>query len=130
MASSVRPEPMRPAMPTTSPARTLKDALRITWRSLCSGCQTFQFSTSISIAGVGCALRETVGHVPADHVADDGVLAQALVRIERGYRRAVADHGHGVGDVADLVQLVEMMIEVTPCLQFQHQVEQLALSFS
>ena len=50
MASSVRPEPISPAMPTTSPARTAKEMSSITCRSACSGCQTFQFFTSSTVS--------------------------------------------------------------------------------
>ena len=55
IASSVRPAPMRPAMPTTSPARTLKAALSTTLRSWV-GCQTVQSSTRRT-SSPGCDSR-------------------------------------------------------------------------
>ena len=46
MASSVRPAPIRPAMPTTSPSATVKDTSRIACRSGSVGWATHQLDTS------------------------------------------------------------------------------------
>ena len=55
IASSVRPAPISPAMPTTSPARTLKFASSTTMRSWV-GCRTVQSSTR-STSSPGCDSR-------------------------------------------------------------------------
>ena len=74
IASSVRPAPISPAMPTTSPARTLKLASSTTLRSWV-GCQTVQSSTrSTSSPGVDDAVGVEALQVAADHAADDPLL--------------------------------------------------------
>src|SRR3954468_12459953 len=74
IASSVRPAPMRPAMPTTSPARTVKPAPSTTLRSWV-GCQTVQSSTPEDLlTGVRRPLGVEALQVAADHAADDAFL--------------------------------------------------------
>ena len=52
MASSVRPAPIRPAMPTTSPASTVKLTSSQTLRSEWCGLRAVQFSTSKIISPI------------------------------------------------------------------------------
>ena len=55
-ASSVRPAPISPANPTTSPARTVNAASLLTRRPGMDGCSTFQPETSNSTSPT-CGVR-------------------------------------------------------------------------
>jgi len=57
MASSVRPAPMRPTSPTTSPRRTVKLTFFIFRQSGRSGSRTVQFSTARATSPEGCVSR-------------------------------------------------------------------------
>src|SRR5476649_1192445 len=78
------------------------------------------------LADLRRARRIAVGHLAADHLLDDAVFADGLdAAVEAVDRVAVAQHGDGVGDARNLVQLVRNEDRRNALLlQFQQQVEQ------
>src|SRR5690242_13614696 len=75
MANSVRPAPIKPAIPTTSPRRTWKSTLLIACRSKWSGViHGPVLDLQNGFADAGMALRKTVREVAIDHATDDAVF--------------------------------------------------------
>ena len=115
-ASSVRPAPIRPAKPTISPRRTMKLACLTTTRdgsSRVADGPVPDLEERSPISGV--CVGEAVVEVAADHAADDPVLVDAVgLDVEGLDGPAVADDRDRVGDLLDLVELVQIMIEVMP----------------
>ena len=100
-ASSVRPEPTRPARPRISPRRTARstDCGRDRWRS------ARRSISRRSRAGRRCRRQVERLEVAADHQADHGVVARSR-RVELADHAAVAQHHDAVGAALDLVQPV------------------------
>ena len=123
IANSVRPAPIRPAMPTTSPRRTLKvDILD----HLPLGMERMVHRPVLHhqhrIADLRVALRKAVGKVAVDHAADDPVLFHRLApAIDAVDGTAVAQHRDAVGDAGDLVQLVRNQDRGDALLPERHQ---------
>ena len=100
-ATSVRPEPTRPAKPSTSPSRTSKF-------TSCERTATPEpFDAEGDLAGSVSGAVEEVGELAADHVADQRHLGDVGVGV-RGDVLAVAEHGD---PVAELEHLVEAMAD-------------------
>ena len=102
MANSVRPAPIRPAMPTTSPRRTWKSTFLI---DLPLGMQRMidrpVLDLEHGLADLRLALGKAMGEIAVDHAADDAVLLIVSVRQSmRLDRAAVAQHRDAVGDRA------------------------------
>ena len=96
-ASSLRPEPTRPARPTISPARTSRlTSLVIGWRTRSRASST---GAPIGTDDLG---KEVLDAAP-DHHLDElgGVRVGHLARADIG---AVAQHRDAVGDLEDLVE--------------------------
>ena len=112
--SSVRPAPMRPAIPTTSPART--DTLRS--RPLCGpgrGARRSNPRSGTPPGRAGLAGRVEAREVAADHAADQALLLHlAAAHVDRLDGPPVAQDGGGVRDRCDLVELVRIMMQVMP----------------
>ena len=101
MANSVRPAPISPAMPTTSPRRTSKvDVLdHLPLRDAADDAPTSPATSNTGSPIVGVALRKAMGQVAVDHAADDPVLLDRLgPAIDAVDGAAVAQHRDAVGD--------------------------------
>ena len=98
-AISLRPAPTRPARPTISPARTVKE---MSWKVPATG-QAVDLEHDV--ADLGRGLGEEVADLAADHPRDDlvdGGLGDGV----GGDVLAVAHHGDGVAEGEDLVEAV------------------------
>ena len=100
LASSVRPAPIRPKKPTTSPAWASNEMSR----SLASVESPATDSATV-LARRPAGAREEVVDVPPDHVLDQAVMGVLADGPGRDVA-AVAEHGDAVGDLEDLVELV------------------------
>ena len=117
IASSVRPAPMRPAMPTTSPARTLKDAPSTTlrpgwvgWKTVQSSTRSTSSPTTDARSGYRCSRsRPTMPRMIRSWV--DVGSDMSMVSMVRPSRMIVVRSAIS----AISLSLCEMMIDVMPC---------------
>ena len=117
IANSVRPAPISPAMPTTSPRLTCRLTPLITCRSAWSGWSTRQFCDLEHVSPiVRLARRKAVGHLAADHAL---MMRSSLIVSRRQSsvstvvpsRRMVIESA----TLATSLSLCEIRIEVMPC---------------
>ena len=100
MANSVRPAPISPAMPTTSPRLTPKSTFLITCRSgWMRVIDRPVLDLEHGLADLRAALGEAMGEIAVDHAADDAVFLDRLgAAVDAVDGAAVAQHGDVVGD--------------------------------
>src|SRR5262245_14645834 len=91
----VLPAPLRPSRTVTAPGRVPSET---PWRMWCWPIQVWMPSTSRTGSGTGGAPAEVGG-------LDVGIRADRLGRVVRD-EPAVLEHGHGVGERQDHVDLV------------------------
>ena len=105
MSVSERPEPMRPPIPNTSPARTSK---LMSWRRSGMALPVRNgeiFDRQQCVTGTGLTPWKKILDGTAHHVADH-LAGVCFCGVECGDRLAVAQHGDAVADREHLLELV------------------------
>ncbi len=108
IANSVRPAPISPAMPTTSPLRTVRLMLLLTLRSACIGWYTFQSRTSKIVSPIFDSRggkRWVRSRPTMPRIIRSSVMV-SLPAIQGFDRRAVAQNRDRIGHLGDFVQFV------------------------